>query len=87
MGRLNVEVEGQGGEGGFSYPSFLEILKLLRKRCFRPPHFESLVSPPPPPPHFQSSSACPVIPMFALHHDQKSIHLDVGPGYTHLYLP
>ena len=51
------------GQGGLQPPHFFGNFKeLLRTRCFQPPHFESLVSPPPPPPHFQSNSAGPVLP-------------------------
>ena len=58
--------EGGAGGGGFTPPPphthfFENYIELLRKRCFQPPHFESLASPPPSPlpPHFQSSSAGP----------------------------
>ena len=43
-------VMGGGGGRGASAPNFFVNFKdLLRKRCFQPPHFESLVSPPPSP--------------------------------------
>ena len=54
----SLEIKDQGprrGRGtGASAPHFFGNSKeLLRKRCFQPPHFESLVSPPPPPPTFK----------------------------------
>ena len=47
--------EGEG-QGGLQPPPhfFGNIKELLRKRCFQPPHFEPLASPPlPPPPTFK----------------------------------
>ena len=39
--------EGGAGGGGLQPPIFFGNFKeLLRKRCFQPPHFESLISPP-----------------------------------------
>ena len=62
------------GGGGAKTPHFFENYKeLLRKKCFQPPHFGSLVSPPPPPPpHFQSSSAGPDLSVYRCHF--KTIH-------------
>ena len=50
---LTGPAEGEG-LGGLQPPHFFGNFKeLLRKRCFQPPHFESLFSPPPPPPTFK----------------------------------
>ena len=67
------------GWGGLQPPHFFGNFKeLLRKRCFQPPHFESLFSPPPP--HFQSSSAGPAVvrkmrERFQLNVAMQSMHL------------
>ena len=37
--------EGEGLGGLQPHPTFLKIIELLRKKCFQPPQFESLVSP------------------------------------------
>ena len=47
--KLSGPAEGEG-LGGLQPPHFFGNFKeLLRKRCFQPPHFESLFAPPPPP--------------------------------------